>query len=390
MKTVVVIVEGVADVPRKELEGRTPLAVARCPVATRLASEGRCGLLGVPGSDKHRRQEVLMAALCGVPMDEALHLNRGPLELAGTGAKSEGYDFVYAGNYVTMDEHAIRENCLSRLSVKETAALTESVQSHFDPAVVRFVTLAGSRVLVLVKSEEMALAPGTPPALVEDDARAFLPPGKRGELACTIMDRAAKALADVTINDVRLDLGENPATHLWLWGGGKPYAPKSILGGQARKGCVLTQSWMARGFARAFGMDVIPLEDPWAEDAEDSALDVAVVKGRLKETDFLLVFIEAPQKPAGYGTAAEKVRLLERMDLLVLAPLVEALAGTGPCRVLLTSDGVVPARADRVPAVLWGEGVAADAANHWDEASCGDGDFDVKSVEKAFGELTGM
>ena len=61
MKTVVVIVEGAADVPRKELEGRTPLAVARCPVATRLATEGQCGLLGMAGSEKHRRQEVVMA-----------------------------------------------------------------------------------------------------------------------------------------------------------------------------------------------------------------------------------------------------------------------------------------------------------------------------------------
>jgi 2,3-bisphosphoglycerate-independent phosphoglycerate mutase len=104
-------------------------------------------------------------------MDEALRLSRGPLELAGTGAKADGYDFVYSGNYVTMDDNAIRENCLSRLSVKETAALTESVQALFDPAAVRLVTLAGSRVLLLVKSDEMALAPGTSPALVGDDVR---------------------------------------------------------------------------------------------------------------------------------------------------------------------------------------------------------------------------
>ncbi len=388
MKTVVVIVEGAADVPRKELEGRTPLAVARCPVATRFAAEGRCGLLGMAGSEKHRRQEVVMASLCGVSMDEALRLSRGPLELAGTGAKADGYDFVYSGNFVTMDEHTIRENCLSRLSVKETAALAESVQSLFDPAAVRFVTLASSRVLVLVKSEEMMLAAGTPPALVGDDVRVCLPAGKRGELARTIMDRAAKALADVTINDVRLDLGENPATHLWLWGGGKPYEPKSMFGGQPRKGCVLTQSWMARGFAQACGMDVVLLDDPWAEDAESSAVDAATLKQRLVDSDFLLVLVEAPQRPAGYGTAAEKVRLLERMDLLVLAPLAEALKGLGPSRVLLTSDGVVPVRPDRVPAVLWGDGVTADAAEHWDEASCREGDLDVKSMEKVFGALT--
>ena len=387
MKTVVVIVEGAADIPRKELEGRTPLEVARCPVATRLATEGQCGLLGMAGSEKNRRQEVVTALLCGVPVDEALRLSRGPLELEGAGTKVDGYDFVYSGNFVTMDDHAIHENCLSRLSVKETSALAESVQSQFDPAAVRIVTLASSRVLALVKSEEMALAPGTPPALVGDDVRAFLPAGKRGELARTVMDRAAKALANVTINDVRLDLGENPATHLWLWGGGRPYASKSIFGGRPFKGCFLTQSWMARGFASASGMDVMTLDDPWAEDAESSAVDAAVLKQRLKDADFLLVFVEAPLRPAGYGTAAEKVRLLERMDLLVLAPLAEALEGLGPCRVLLTSDGVVPARPDRVPAVLWGEGVAADAAAHWDEASCAEGDLDVRSMEKAFEAL---
>jgi 2,3-bisphosphoglycerate-independent phosphoglycerate mutase len=262
------------------------------------------------------------------------------------------------------------------------------VQALFDPAAVRFVTLAGSRVLALVQSHEMALAPGTPPALVGDDVRAFLPAGKRGELARTIMDRSAKALADVSVNDVRLDLGENPATHLWLWGGGKPHIPTVVFGGQPLKGCALTQSWMARGFAQSCGMTVMPLEDPWAEDADSSAVDAGALKQRLKESDFLLVFVEAPQRPTGFGTAAEKVRLLERMDLLVLAPLAEALQGLGPCRVLLTSDGVVPARPDRVPAVLWGDGVAADAAEHWDEASCGGGNLSVKSMAKVFEKLT--
>ena len=389
MKTVVVIVEGAADVPRKELEGRTPLEVARCPAATRFATEGQGGLLGAAGGDKQRRQEVVMASLCGVPMEDAARLSRGALELEGTGAKPDGYDFVYAGNFVTMDDNVIRENCLARLSVKETAALAEAVQSSFDPASVRLVTLAGSRVLALVKSGEAQLAPGTPPALVGDDARAFLPAGKRGELARTIMDRAAKALADVTVNDVRLDLGENPATHLWLWGGGKPSTPQGVFGGRALKGCVLTQSWMARGFAGVCGMDVVPLDDPWSETADGAAFDVPALKQKMADADFLLVFIEAPQRPTGYGTAAEKVRLLERMDLLVLAPLAEALEGAGPCRVLLTSDGVVPARPDRVPAVLWGHGVAADAASHWDEASCGGGDLDVNSMEKVFEVLTG-
>ena len=392
--------EGVADVPRDEAmdvameaivertEGRTPLQVARCPTAARFATEGRCGLLGVPQDAKRRRQEVVLAALCGVPMDQALRLSRGPLELEGIGTKADGYDFVYAGNYITMDEGVIRESCLSRMSVKETSALTESVQAQLDSATVRIETLSGSRVLVLVKSDEMVLAPGTPPGMIEDDARAFLPSGKKGEIARAIMDKASIVLSRMSINDVRLDLGENPATHLWLWGGGKPQKLKTFFGGKARKACILSQSWMARGFARLCGMDALSMENPWDEAGELEAVDVSDLQRRLKDVDFLLVYVEAPESPAAFGTAAEKVRLLERMDLHVLAPLVKALEGAGPCRVMLTGDGVVPSRATKIPVALWGEGVAADGVQHWDEAACADGELGIVDAEKAFETLT--
>ena len=47
-----------------------------------------------------------------------------------------------------------------------------------------------------------------------------LPRGKGGKELCQLMERAAEILANHDVNRVRKDLGENPATNIWLWGQG--------------------------------------------------------------------------------------------------------------------------------------------------------------------------
>ena len=57
MKYVIVIEDGAADYPLKEIDGKTPLKVANKPVLDRIAKEGKTGLIQnvpeslPPGSD---------------------------------------------------------------------------------------------------------------------------------------------------------------------------------------------------------------------------------------------------------------------------------------------------------------------------------------------------
>jgi 2,3-bisphosphoglycerate-independent phosphoglycerate mutase len=393
MKSVLLVYENAADVPRPELDGRTPLQVARCAAATRLASEGRCGVLGKVPSGETARAEAMLAALCGVPREDAWRLARGPLEAESAGVDWSAFNYAYRGDFVTLDEGVMRDSWLSKLSLQETERLVQAVQAEFDPERVRLLTLGPAHVVVLVSVDDVRLEPGHAPWAVEGEVALALPAGKRGRLARDIMDKAAAVLTRQTINDVRVDLGENPASALWLWGGGPRVDLPHRFGGRPLQAAMLTQSAMAAGLGRRLGMKVEPLLDPWAGHGPADVVEPGRLAGLLKDSDLLVVYVEAPAELVR-GAAADKVRLLERMDVLLTQPLLDGVRKIKLRRMALATLDATVGEAEREravaqPVAVWGAHVEPDGVPRWEEAACARGELGTVDPAAVLGLLSG-
>lgn len=370
MKSVVLIYENAADHPQAELDGRTPLEVARCPAATRLVAEGWGGVLGKLPGRAAPTAESRLASLCGLPPSMASLAARGPLEVAALGVDVSGYTHAYRGELVTLDDSALRDGRLARLTLQETERLSQEIQKLFDPARVRLLASAPGRVAVLVRADGGELASGQAPWLLEGEDVEGGPGGRGAELIREMLEKSAQVLARQTINDVRVDLGENPASALWLWGGG----PLARLHAELpSRTLILTQSAMAFGLGRLLGVSVEPLLDPWSAAHPSDVVDGDVVRGWLQEYDRLVVYVEAPPE-LQRGPAREKVRLLERMDVLLTQSLLDVFKRVKQRRFVLASlEAAVPDEpARRTPQLVavWGSHLDPDSVEHWDEPSC--------------------
>lgn len=392
MKSVLLVYENAADEPQRDLDGRTPLQVARCAAATRFAAEGRCGVLGKPPAGEVSRPEAVLAAMAGVPREEAWQVSRGPLEAESAGVDWTGFNYAYRADFVTIDEGQIRDGWLPKLSLQETERLTLSLQAEYDPTAVRFQVLGAGHLVVLLHVEDGRPAPGYAPWAVEGDMALAMPAGKRGRVACDIMEKAAAVLTRQTINDVRVDLGENPASGLWLWGGGPRVELPNRLGGRALQAAILTQSPMAAGLGRLLGMRVEPLLDPWAGAGPNDVLDAPRLANLLKDRDLLVLYVEAPAELVR-GPAAEKVRLLERMDVLLTQAVLDGVKKIKMRRVVLATVDAAVGDAGRVsapqPMALWGAHVEPDSVERWEEAACQDGKLGAVDPAGVLGLLSG-
>src|SRR5437879_13690258 len=103
MKYLVFVPDGCADVPLKELGGRTPLEAAHMPNLAKLAANGEVGRAAVipaglpPGSD------VGNMAILG--FDPArYHTGRAPIEAAAMGVELGPDEVAYRCNLVTVDD----------------------------------------------------------------------------------------------------------------------------------------------------------------------------------------------------------------------------------------------------------------------------------------------
>ena len=100
MKGILVILDGIGDLPHKLLENKTPLEKASTPNMDFLATRGELGYMYpikpsfVPASDE---------AIVSIFRNDITLTSRGPLEVKGAGIKMTRGDLAFRVNFGTID-----------------------------------------------------------------------------------------------------------------------------------------------------------------------------------------------------------------------------------------------------------------------------------------------
>jgi 2,3-bisphosphoglycerate-independent phosphoglycerate mutase len=184
----------------------------------------------------------------------------------------------------------------------------------------------------------------------------WIPKGSAGAFIQELMRTARGILENHDVNRVRIDLGENPASQIWLWGQGRAPKLKPFSEETGLEGACLADRRSWRGIAAAAGMKILKKWDE-AQFADFNVIETAGKAGE-SSRDF-----------------KSKVRRIELFDANVVGKLAEWLEKTGTkARVIITSDLVQStARGQNththVPVLYWGQGM--QGAESFNEKNCG-------------------
>ncbi len=375
-----VIYEGAAAPPLAELEGATPLQIARCAHAAGAAARGVTGMLTWPVDEPLSGTAQALGWLLGIVPDEARALQRGPVEAMGVANPPSSWTYAYTGNFSTVDNNVLVDPRVS-LSHDETVVLIAALANRMGDGI-HLAALDASRVAVMLDQPPRNGDGGIFPA-----TGTKVPAPKKADGA--IMCRAAETLAAHPINDVRVDLGENPASMLWLWGGGaRPTISRPFLGAPLR-GVMVSQSPLARGMAALCGMAHANLGELWTDTHHPALIEPDTLASLVSNYELIVVYVEAPQDGGRHGSAVDTVRHLDRLDVHVLARVMDVLARSGAHRLLVTAlpeEGVGIAE---TPVLLTGERITPDTTRRWDEEICGTGSLGKLSANRCLTRLIG-
>lgn len=373
MKYVVILPDGAADEPVDELGGKTPLQAARIPNIDWIAANGRCGIVKtvpdgfIPGSD--------VATLSVVGYDpNQYYTGRAPLEALAKRISLAPGELVFRCNLVTIVDGRMEDFSAGHISQAEAERIIADLQAQLGNDRITFHTGVSYRHLVTIKDATNIKVKCTPPHDIPGQPiSGYLPSGKGSEVIRDLMEASQELLANHEVNVVRRDLGENPATSIWLWGqGGMPKLP-SFRERFGIRGAAITAVDLIRGVALAAGWKLI--EVPGANGYIDTNY---AGKGQyaieaLSDVDIVAVHIEAPDEMGHNGDPANKVKALELIDEHIVGPLLEKLRTFDEWRILVCPDHPTPVARRTHTATppcfcMAGTGVIADRATKFDEA----------------------
>ena len=342
MKYAIVLPDGAADEPVDSLGGRTPLEAARKPHIDWISTNGRQGLVYTVPPGFSPASDVATLSLFGY--DPQVHYSgRAPLEAAARGIEVAPDQLVFRCNFVTIVDDVLEDFTAGHISQREADLLIADLNAKLGGRSLRFHSGMSYRNLLVAHDATEGKLQCTPPHDIPNRKVAeYLPRGTGAEWVISVMDKARAILAGHDVNLVRRDLGENPATDIWLWGQGRARPIEPFEKRYRAAGVVVAAVDLIRGIARTVGMDVLDVEGATGFLDTNYAGKGAAAVAALDTYDLVIVHIEAPDEAGHLGDADAKVQAIERIDEFVVGPLLEKLRTFDEWRILVAPDHPTP------------------------------------------------
>lgn len=363
-KYVIVVPDGAADEPLEILGGKTILEAAKKPNMDWLSTNGRQGLCRtVPPSLQAGSDVAMMAVLGYDPV--RYYSGRAPIEAVAQGIDVTDNDWIFRCNLVTIADGKMADHSAGHISSKEGKTLVDELNKTFGSPTLKFYPGVGYRHLMVISGHDFTDVRTNPPHdMIGQPIEDILPRGKGADLLIDMMARSQALLEEHEINRVRRDLGENPASSIWLWGQGKRARMESFEKKYGLKGAAITAVDLVRGLARLISFDLITVAGAtgyW--DTDYRAKGKAAIEA-IKDYDIVLVHVEAPDEAGHAGNAAIKKKAVEEIDKLIVGPVLAELKKYPSWRMLVMPDHPTPVATqghsgEPVPFVMAGDGVSS-------------------------------
>ncbi len=347
MKYVVIIGDGMADRPIKELEGKTPLQKAFTPNMDRLVQEGIVGKVRTIPQGFYPGSDVANLSILGYnPLE--FYTGRAPLEAASIGIKLKEDDVPFRCNLVTLKydkykKKAIMEDYSSgHITTGEARELIYEINNKLGTKDIRFYPGVSYRHLMVWAGGSVNIECIPPHDIIGKDIADYLPVGGGEDVIRKIMFKSTDVLERHPINRERLRKGEKPANSIWLWGQGKKPSFPTFRQKYSIDGALVSAVDLTRGIGIYAGFEILDvpgitgyLDTNYLGKAEESLK-------ALKRVDLSYIHVEAPDEAGHSGNYRDKIKAIEDFDALVVGTVIRGLEKFKEYRVLLMPDHATP------------------------------------------------
>lgn len=377
MKGVFVILDGLGDLPNKQLNEQTPLEAAQTPNMDFLAARGELGCMYtvkpgfIPESDE---------AIVALFANELISSTRGQLEARGTDLKMTRGDLALRANFATIDNlewgNIIDRRVGRTLTTEEAKILAKALNKIKMPCEFVFKPTVQHRGVLIfrggfsdnIMGNDYTYVQGRNAAVdkilrckvLDDDENSQY----TVNLVNEFLERAFEVLNNHPINLERVRKGLMPANYLMIRGAG--IEPPKLK--QYKKWVSASYMPLEIGFSNVSGMKNFAFEYPplegidsyenlWKGLRRACKHSINVLKKNMKKADYLYIHLKETDTPGHDNKPVEKKLMLEYIDITLFRYL-RSIAPQNKIKVVVTGDHSTPCKlkghsADPVPVLFY-------------------------------------
>ena len=408
MKHIIILGDGMADLPVERLGGKTLLQYAHKPMMDLLAREGRCGRLVTVPEGFPPGSEVANTAILGYDLNK-VYEGRGPLEAASIGYEMSDDDFAIRCNIITLADGKIITHNGGNLETDDADVLIKYLNETLAQPIneregcerVKFITGIQYRHLLVIKGGNKHIVCAPPhdhpnepwrPLLVKEvrgkEQEVRLTPQQTADLLNELILKSQELLSKHPFNLARAERGERQANSIWPWSGGYRPSMETLMQQypEIKSGTVISAVDLIRGIGHYAGLKIVEvpgatgLADTNYEGKAQAAIDA------LEHDDFVFVHVEASDEAGHDGDLELKLKTIEYLDQRLITPIYNKVKDQ-PVSIAVLPDHLTPVEqrihvGQPVPFLIWHKGITPDSVQQYDEVSCVSGAYGLLKLDE--------
>ncbi len=314
-KIMVIIGDGMSDLPNESLGGRTPLEAAETPNMDAVAREGVIGLVHNVPTGMPPGSDVAIMSIMGYD-PKVFHTGRGPIEAASIGIEIKPGRTAFRCNLITLYADKLADYSSGHIETSEAAELIEALQAELGAPDITFHKGVSYRHLLVVEGDYSGVRTHPPHDHLNERWMDWLPSGPGADRLLDIIGNSRALLADHPINKRRNIEGHAPANAAWPWSGGKAPNMPRYSEKYGISGAVISAVDLVQGLGVLAGLNVIKV--PGATGLVDTNYDgkVAAALHAIEEYDIVILHLEGTDEAAHIGDLELKIEGIRRLDRL--------------------------------------------------------------------------
>ena len=423
MKLLLIVVDGMGDLPNKDLGNKTPLEAAKTPNLDTLAKNGKTGLMYSVRKGVAPESDVAVISLLGYDPFK-YSTGRGIIEAVGAGISLKDGDLALRCNFATLGKDAeILDRRVARsLTTEEAVELSKAANAEVKltshPATFEFENTLGHRAVLVVKGKGKLLSgkiTNTDPAYSVVNGLGVAETTVDMHLkTCEPMDNSeeAKVSADL-VNEFTKKTHE-----LWEH---HPVNKKRAAEGMLKANIVLSRDAGSQlpnffnidehygvdfaalvdmhaenGIAKLAGMQASLLPPPSGDLEKDCEIRVKRLLDIMPLHDCFYIHLKGPDEPGHDGNCHKKTDIISAIDKYFFGKLLPKLK-LKDILFCITADHATPCilkvHSDTpVPLIISGDSLSDDNPSKFSEKNCATGslgtlEFGYELMPKLMGLL---
>ena len=396
VKIVYILLDGVGDLPHKDLDNLTPLDAAQTPNMDQLAQNGCMGESVTVKEGLAPQSDIAVFNMLGYSFEKTEYVGRGVVETIGRGIDFKNGDLAMRGNFATIDDESriVDRRAGRDITTAEADSVCQTLTERIvfsDPEISCVIepTIA-HRLIVRFRHNSLVLSDkitNTDPAYLkingigvvnqfagemhlvesrpEDGTQAALLSAK---IINEFSNQALSILKSHPVNANRNKAGKPLMNAILLRDSGNRLPEiESIKKKYNMETAAVVDMPVEIGISKILGMKVLPVTE-----SSDYRTKSTIIAENLPRTDCIYVHLKGPDEFGHDGDPLGKKKSIEDIDRSFFGPLLEKLNADIEPFVIISADHSTPCvkkahSADPVPVLFSGTRIKKDGSKRFTE-----------------------